>query len=75
MRDFLIGLTTGAGIALMLDPDMGRRRRALFRDRFLALLRRGGRRIERLGRKTTSDLAGMRERVIHESRDRDRLAA
>jgi hypothetical protein len=75
MRSFLIGLTTGAGIAYLLDPDLGRRRRAITRDRFLASLRRGGRRVGRVGRKATSDLVGLGERITHENRNKDSLAA
>ena len=75
MRSFLIGLTTGAGIAYLLDPDMGRGRRAMTRDRFLATLRSGRRRIGRVGRKATSDIAGRGERLTHENRDEGQTAA
>lgn len=34
-ENFLVGLVLGAGLMYLLDPDRGRRRRALLRDQFV----------------------------------------
>ncbi len=65
MRSFLIGLGAGAAVTFLLDPQLGRRRRAMARDRFFALARRAGRRMGRIGRKATSDVAGFGQRISH----------
>jgi hypothetical protein len=40
------GVGLGAGLMFLLDPDLGRTRRALIRDRLVWLLRAAGRRLE-----------------------------
>src|SRR6476646_5580777 len=49
----LIAGGVGAGLTYFLDPDRGRRRRVMARDRATALLRRVLKRSERLGRQAT----------------------
>lgn len=65
MKSFLLGLGLGASLAYLLDPQLGRRRRALTRDRVAATARRGARQLGRVRRKATSDVAGMEERISH----------
>jgi osmotically-inducible protein OsmY len=65
MKTLLLGLGLGAVLEFLLDPRLGRRRRALVRDRVAATARRGWHRIGRIGRKATSDVAGMGERITH----------
>ncbi|MPZ13144.1 MAG: BON domain-containing protein [Chloroflexi bacterium] len=48
----------GAGLAYLLDPDHGRRRRAIVRDRLTAAARRGARQSGRWGRYTASTVSG-----------------
>jgi osmotically-inducible protein OsmY len=52
----------GALIAYFFDPDNGRRRRALARDRAPALLRRSS---ERAGRAVTSEVKATKAKVAH----------
>ena len=52
----------GALIAYFFDPDNGRRRRALARDRAPALLRRSS---ERAGRAVTSEVKATKAKVTH----------
>lgn len=56
----------GALLAFLLDPDRGRTRRALAADRLGGTGRRLGRRLDRLGRRVTATVAGLRERAAHE---------
>ena len=51
------GTATGAG-AYFLDPNSGKRRRHLVRDRIAALIRRGGRQAERAGSYGAHTIAG-----------------
>ena len=53
----------GAAVAYLLDPQMGRSRRARLRDRALGAGRQVGRRSARLGRRVASDAEGMVERA------------
>lgn len=65
-----IALAAMAGAAMMyfLDPNHGRRRRAMARDRSMASIRRGTRNVERLQRHAASDAAGFAQRVTHHQR-------
>jgi osmotically-inducible protein OsmY len=60
-----IALAALAGAALMyfLDPDRGRRRRAMARDRVLAAARRAGRGVERAEHYAAATTAGQVERL------------
>jgi hypothetical protein len=68
-RDLMLPLTagaaTGATLMYMADPDRGRRRRAVARDRTFAAVRRSGRRADKLGRRTSSKLTGMASWAVH----------
>lgn len=55
----------GALAAYFFDPDGGRRRRALVRDRLPALLRRGRHRAEHLGRAAGAEVYGAAQKVKH----------
>ena len=55
----------GATVAYFFDPDNGRRRRAVTRDRLPALFRRGSRRVERLGRTASAEAYGAAQKVKH----------
>jgi gas vesicle protein len=56
LRKFLFGGVLGTLGALFLDPQEGRRRRALLVDRTGALFRHTGRRAERVGRGVFDDV-------------------
>lgn len=56
---------TGAALMYWLDPNQGRRRRALARDRVAATARRGGRRVARLWRRTTANAYGLTQKMTH----------
>ena len=55
----------GAAVAYFLDPQNGRRRRAVTRDRLGGLARRTGRRVARKGTKVASDVHGLGQRIAH----------
>ena len=65
MRFFAIAGTVGAALAYFLDPESGRRRRAMARDRSAALFRRLWRRGERAGRVTAAEAYGVAQKVTH----------
>ena len=55
----------GALIAYFFDPNNGRRRRALARDRIPALFRRSTERVERAGRAVSAEAEGVKQKVAH----------
>jgi BON domain-containing protein len=55
----------GALAAYFFDPDSGRRRRALARDRVPAFLRQGGRKAEKVGRAASAEAYGAAQKVKH----------
>ena len=65
MRLFAIAGAVGAALVYFLDPDNGRRRRALARDRTAALFRRFWRRGGRAGRAVTAEAYGVTQKVAH----------
>lgn len=54
----LLGGVGGAALVYLFEPDAGRRHRALLRDKGGAWLRRGRRRMQRLGRRGSHTLQG-----------------
>src|SRR5215207_5707669 len=65
LRALLLGGVAGAALLYILDPDRGRRRRAMTRDRLLATFRRGGRRAGRLRRRVGAEAYSVRQKVTH----------
>jgi BON domain len=55
----------GALITYFFDPENGRRRRALARDRIPALFRHGTERLERTGRGAAAEAYGVKQKVKH----------
>jgi osmotically-inducible protein OsmY len=64
MRILFFG-AIGAALAYFFDPQNGRRRRALTRDRAPAFFRSGARRAERLGRAAQSEAYGVTQKAKH----------
>jgi osmotically-inducible protein OsmY len=60
-------LVAVGGVAAMffLDPDRGKRRRALARDRAIGMVHRAQEMSERLQRRVVSDAYGMSQRLTH----------
>ncbi|HEV8603665.1 MAG TPA: hypothetical protein VGQ68_09770 [Gaiellaceae bacterium] len=56
-------LGLGALIAYFFDPDNGRRRRALARDRVPAFMRRGSERAEQLAHAASARASGVKQKV------------
>jgi CBS domain-containing protein len=54
------GLALGAGLMYMLDPDVGRRRRALVRDKAMKYSNRTGRFVGKVGRDMSNRARGLR---------------
>jgi hypothetical protein len=65
MYSYLLAALAGAVVAFLLDPDRGRARRAVTRDRIAGLMRRGGRQAERTFRAAASDAYGISQKVAH----------
>jgi osmotically-inducible protein OsmY len=59
----LVGL--GAALTYFFDPEQGRRRRAMTRDRFAAFFRRRVRETERLGRSASAQAEGLVQKAKH----------
>jgi osmotically-inducible protein OsmY len=59
----LVGL--GAALTYFFDPDQGRRRRAMARDRATAFFRRRARQGERLGRAASAQAEGLVQKAKH----------
>jgi BON domain len=60
-----IGAAVGAALAYFFDPQSGKRRRHVARDRTLAVFRRGGRRAARAGRYAAAEAEGMKQKATH----------
>ena len=55
----------GALLAYFFDPENGRRRRALARDRIPALFRRGSERVEQTAKSVSSEAQATKAKVAH----------
>jgi osmotically-inducible protein OsmY len=55
----------GAALAYFFDPQNGRRRRNVTRDRLLAFFRRGARKTERAGRAVAAEAHGLKQKATH----------
>jgi osmotically-inducible protein OsmY len=65
MRRFLSGSILGGLVAFLFDPQDGRRRRAVARDRAAGLVRQSWRRSTRAARGVSSSAYGMKQKVAH----------
>ncbi|HEX9269692.1 MAG TPA: BON domain-containing protein [Candidatus Limnocylindria bacterium] len=61
----VFGIVTGAILAFLFDPELGKRRRAQLVDRTGGVTRKARRRTRALGRKLRSDARGWQERIAH----------
>jgi len=55
----------GAALAYFFDPQNGRRRRNMTRDRLLAFFRQGARKTERAGRAVAAEAEGLKQKATH----------
>ena len=65
MLSTLLGGALGAAAMYFLDPDQGRRRRAIAGDRLAATFRRGGRQMQRAGRAAAAETYGVAQKAAH----------
>jgi osmotically-inducible protein OsmY len=65
MQLLALGALVGAAIAYLFDPESGRRRRAMLRDRSGAFVRRGSRKAARLGESVVAEASGASQKVRH----------
>ena len=61
----IAAVAAGIGLAYFFDPQSGRRRRHVLRDRTLGLLRRTVRRVGRAGRGAVADVEGAAHKAAH----------
>jgi osmotically-inducible protein OsmY len=73
MPFFLAAAVGGAAFAYFLDPENGRRRRHVTRDRAVSLARHGARRGRKLVHHVSSDARGYVERVRHAGESQEEL--
>ena len=64
-RLFALGAAMGAALEYFFDPDAGKRRRSMTRDRVLGFFRRAGRKAERAGQGAKSQAYGLSQKVAH----------
>jgi osmotically-inducible protein OsmY len=65
MRFFALAAAVGAAIAYFFDPESGRRRRALARDRTAGFARRTFRRLNRVQRHAQAEAYGLSQKAQH----------
>jgi hypothetical protein len=65
MQLLALGALVGAAIAYFFDPQNGRRRRAMVRDRSAGFVRQGGRSAARAGRAVGAEAYGVSQKVQH----------
>lgn len=59
----------GAITMFFVDPDRGRYRRSVARDRFAGSVRQGGQDLGRASRRVTSEAHGLQQKVTHLDKD------
>jgi osmotically-inducible protein OsmY len=67
MIKYLLAAGTGAALAYFLDPDRGKRRRNMARDRLTATMRRASERVEHQARYAASTAQGLQQKAEHMS--------
>ena len=72
MRKLLTLAGLGAALTYFFDPDSGRRRRAMARDRFLAFFRRQGRDLGRAAGNVQAEAQGLVKKATH-LKEREKL--
>jgi hypothetical protein len=65
MGSFALFAAAGAAVAYFFDPDNGRRRRAMARDRGTAFVRQTGRRFGRVQRAAQAEAYGLTKKAQH----------
>jgi osmotically-inducible protein OsmY len=65
MQLLAFGALLGAAIAYLFDPQSGRRRRALLRDKSAAYVRKSGRETARAGRALAAEAYGVSQKAQH----------
>jgi len=65
MPRFTVGAGVGALLLYYFDPQNGKRRRHVTRDRTLAFFRHGARHAERAGRGVAANASGVAQKVQH----------
>jgi gas vesicle protein len=65
MQLLALGALVGAAIAYLFDPQNGRRRRAMLRDRSGAFVRQGGRKTAGMGKAVAAEAYGASQKVQH----------
>jgi osmotically-inducible protein OsmY len=64
-RLFALGAAMGAALAYFFDPETGRRRRSMTRERVLAFFRRTGRKAGSAGQTAKSKAYGITQKAAH----------
>ena len=65
MKLLALGGLLGAALAYLFDPQSGRRRRAMLRDRSAATARRGASEAEQVGRAAAAEAYGVSQKAQH----------
>jgi osmotically-inducible protein OsmY len=65
MQLLALGALLGAAVAYLFDPESGRRRRAMLRDRSAGFVRQSGRKTARAGRAAAAEAYGVSQKVQH----------
>jgi osmotically-inducible protein OsmY len=65
MKLLTLGALVGAALAYLIDPQNGRRRRALLRDKSAAYVRRSGSKTAQAGRAVAAEAHGVAQKAQH----------